>query len=481
MPISGADVFTQLSAASEAARRQLDALRDQLAVATRTVADLSERRGQRIQELAEFELPELTEATVEAALGDVRAELAALLKSHQAEQTRLRKRAEELTTSETTNRDIVATSNEELTRSHANRERLERQVSERLAADAEFQTWSQELQIAEQRLARHEARIAELRQSAAEKLPAFEQSELFQYLWSARFDTPDYTRRGWVRGWDRWVARLIDYSTARRSYEFLRNTPGLMEAEIAQRQQAFQDLLQQVKERGEAAAEEIGLSATLRAIVDCQQKLATATQTAETAAAEHRRIVDELALLEQARGAMYQQALQRYVEAIGRAKVEHLAERAARTAAAHDDDLVASLHQLNAELNEAQSKFADLDRQSRAAERLPGGLEYVVEQYRRAGYDGPLSYFDANFDLNDHLGRFRDGKIDQGQFWQAIRQRQKSQPTELEQNATNAALVVGGSVLRAVMQALIVASKGVEQTDVIRRIEREQGRSTYRR
>ena len=89
--------------------------------------------------------------------------------------------------------------------------------------------------------------MAEIRAEAQEKLPSYDKNRLFRYLLDRDYGKPEYKKKGWTRRLDRWVAKLIDYQGARRSYDFLRVTPELMAAEVARRREQFNVLMEQVE------------------------------------------------------------------------------------------------------------------------------------------------------------------------------------------------------------------------------------------
>jgi hypothetical protein len=58
-----------------------------------------------------------------------------------------------------------------------------------------------------------------------DKRKPYEADPLFMYLWRRRYGTRDYTASPFVRYFDRKVARLIDYETARINYTLLVDLP----------------------------------------------------------------------------------------------------------------------------------------------------------------------------------------------------------------------------------------------------------------
>ena len=126
----------------------------------------------------------------------------------------------------------------------AEREKLEQVVSERLHGSDEFKRLSEQALTAETELERNEDRVADIKAEAEKKLPSYDHSRLFKYLYDAGYGTPAYKGKGLTRRLDGWVARMIDYPSARRGYDFLRVTPELMAQEVTRRRDKFNELMQ---------------------------------------------------------------------------------------------------------------------------------------------------------------------------------------------------------------------------------------------
>ena len=99
---------------------------------------------------------------------------------------------------------------------------------------------------------------------SAEKLPQYDRSRLFRYLYDRGFGTSGLQVQGLgPLDLDRWVADLIDYPNARNGYEFLKKTPELVAAEVSRRRDQFTELMKQVEAIEKAEADKVGLTAVL--------------------------------------------------------------------------------------------------------------------------------------------------------------------------------------------------------------------------
>ena len=125
----------------------------------------------------------------------------------------------------------------------AKQSELAAQAESDLAADETFVSLTDKASMAEAALERAEANLDEIEQDAARKLPGYEKSSLFKYLRDRKFGTEGYGKRGFTRRMDRMLAKFIDYGKARKSYEFLKNTPDQMRKIIADDREALDTVM----------------------------------------------------------------------------------------------------------------------------------------------------------------------------------------------------------------------------------------------
>src|SRR5436190_9294420 len=235
MPTAGAMVFETLKRGLDRAQQEASAAREEAGRIDEEVAALVTKRSEAVLELARLSLPELTRPVVEAGFAEVRQDLLTIVerKDRRAKEigdrlSRLKAAADDTRTK----RDAAKSAQQAAVKRQAD---VQSQLARTLEADAEFQELSRNALRSEAELKRDEERVTQIAHEADEKRPAYERSRLFRYLQDQRYGTPEYRARGLVRRLDRWVSRLVEFDKASRSYRFLLTTPGLMDAETAQR------------------------------------------------------------------------------------------------------------------------------------------------------------------------------------------------------------------------------------------------------
>ena len=255
--IAGVEVLDVLEQAIADAKRAVDDLSDELAQLDNQLSELTDRKSETIVELARHYLPEATHEAVNRTFVEVREALHSILARQRLE---IRRRMEQIAARAPLLRKCEEEVGECTLRADSLRQQIDKQqqmVAEQLATDERLQELATRAAAARATLERNEQRIREIDSEASAKLPAYESSRLFRYLYDRQFGTAAYASRGLIRRMDRWVADLIDYHRALRSYQFLHCTPALMKQELERRRVECEELLQELEQRKQEGCREV--------------------------------------------------------------------------------------------------------------------------------------------------------------------------------------------------------------------------------
>lgn len=472
MPLSGPDVLRELQSALEDARSNLTELQTRWQKFDGQMDELIARRGEAVVELARHYLPDLSRQSITQTLSGIQSDLQEILERKDRrvdELTDQHERLDEERQQTEHDLDVVTGRLNEKVRQ---REALQQTVAAALAENDEFQSLSAQALEAEAELQRMEERVTEITREAEEKLPAYEKSRLFQYLYARHFGTPDYRHRGLTRRLDRWVGRLVDYYPARKSYEFLKRTPQLMREEVDHRREEFNALMSQVEDLEHFAANEAGLTQVMQegeelgaerdalvAKVDGQKELC-------------RQVEEELLKLQQSQGQFYEQALTRFRTFLSETETAVLEQHARQTPEPVDDEIVGRIAWLTGGIDELEPSVAALSKDYSALEQQSAGLDFVVRHYQQANFDSQRSYFENDFHPREQIDRFRKGVTSKDDLWQAIRLRQQFEPTWVEKSAGQAGTVVDSPLAQILMHAMVEAAGAAMSQSARRSVER---------
>ena len=430
---SGRAVGRTLEQAVEQVRQRLNVHADGIRELDAEMSELISRRGETLVELARHYLPDLKLETIQGAFVEVREELLDLLAQKQRRQQELHDQAagaQRQLEHEDAELDRVTN---DLNEKVAERERLEELVAQRLHATESFTTLSQQALVAEQELNRNEMRVADVEVDAKEKLPSYERSRLFKYLHNAGFGTPRYESKGITRRIDGWIARMIDYGSARRGYNFLRVTPALMAQEVLRRRDRFNELMQQVEAIEDSVSDELGLTAVLRAgeaLGAERDRLVGVVANAQNAL---RKKQHELARLEGQQNEFYERAIIRMKAFLDRLPEARLERESQATPQREDDAIVAEVTQIGDQLDAAEGRGAELARDRTAWDERLGGLQQLLQRFRQAEFDSQRSMFPAGLDASDLVQQFLAGRMNAQEVWSEFERQQRFAPAWHEQ------------------------------------------------
>lgn len=494
--LAGSHVERLLQQAVDRVRRQVDEHVAGMRELDGKVGELVERRGTALMDLAKHYLPDISLASIQSTFVEIRDDLLEVFARKQRRQQQLQDEAagceRQVEHLEAELQRVTDALNEKV----AERERLEELLSDRLHGSDEFKTLSQHALEAEQKLEQNEARVQEIKDEAAAKLPSYEKSRLFKYLWDAGYGTAAYQEKGWTRRMDGWVAKLIDYPTARRGYHFLTTTPELMALEVERRRTQFNELMEQVEAIEDRVSDEIGLTAVMRA----GQELGAERDDLVKSIAEQQDLLlakqKELMRLQGTDNEFYEQGVARLQQFLGNMNEARLRRESDATPDRQDDAIVAELTWLTDQVDHARGRGDSLARARRTWDDKLSGLQGVLQEFRREEFDSRRSEFKSSFDAPGHVQAFLDGRLTREQLWAAFRQHQYFVPLWDEQPRSRTGSGGIGDVLGSEMSYVLFrvltdvageamrqsARRGMQRREPIRRQQRQASeRPTFKK
>jgi len=475
MPTDGATVMNALDQALADATTDVTASEDQSAALDRQLDELVAHRGETLVELSRHYLPSITQQTIDATFVEVRDDLQNIIARRQRQERLVQDQIAAISTTRDQLNEQLTTCTEELNLVVDQRTRAEAELDKRLRANAEFQRLSEQLAETRFQLDENERRLAEIHAEAKEKLPAYEQSRLFQYLHARKFGEPQYRSRGLIRRLDRWVAGLIDFGRARQSYRFLSVTPALADAEVRHRRDELEKLDADVERIDRATSSECGLPE----IVQRGQRLGDQRDLILDRLDQNRQELEplesELAALVQSQGAFYDEAITRFKEFLDQTHTVVLEQRAAATPESVDDEIVAQIKWLDEQIDEHKRQMPISRKQRRAAEQRVRGLRYVTRRGRRSNIDSQRCYFEDDFDISRVLDQFRDAQIDEHKLLRTIRDHVRFHPTWAEE----AGKTIGQAFETPTAQK-VVGAAGAVASEGLRRVVNRHSRGFTR-
>ena len=456
MPIPGPTVHQQLLDAYANVQSYLESERDSILDAKDRREELKGDRGEALDSLAQHYLPELTQQAIAQTWAEVRDGMMQILRRKQEHVHRVELELAELNQRrQQLDRNLIEI-NQVFDEARAEQDRIAAEVERELRENERFIQLSDRAAMAEAALERAEANLHEIDQESARKLPAYDQSSLFRYLYDRGYGTEIYTYKGFTRRMDRWLARYIDYAKAKQSYEFLTKTPDQMRQIIAEDRQSLDIVMSELEKSRDSAAEKHGLPAAIQKAEDLAEKRRRQLADIDAVLEETNKKNAERTDVGDVRGSYYRDAIGLFRELLDGREVSELRHRAEQTEEITDDQIVARLMGVDV----AIGKVDEAARQQR--ERLDeiqsflDGLGRVIQRFRAAQFDSARSNFLSSLDIDEEVARAHEvGDVDA--LWQQIRRTQRWGAIEEDGDA--------GTASNPMQQILVNAMTGAAGSD----------------
>jgi hypothetical protein len=480
MATEGIEIDRRLREAHRQAEARVAAIRKEADTLELGARDHDARRGEALLELARLELPQLTPEAIRATVEPARARLLDVLARKEARIRELADRRRQATDAADAGQARLDAVTARLNELVERREKLEIEVAEALQKRADFAERSALATKAEEELHRHEGRVAEIERDAREKLPAYHSSRLFRYLYERGYGTAEYRGRGWIDSLDRWVARMIDYPRARRGYEFLRDTPALVAAEVQRRRDMFDALMDQVEAIQKEEADRLGLTPVLeegrKVGAERDQLVARLNELRQVI----QKIEAERARLDQGQDAFHDEAIQTLRDALDKTEERVLRRRAGSTPDPTDDAIVARLAEITERLDAVKRRQAELAEERRHAVAVRASLEDLRRRFRESNFDSTRSVFQNDRILESVLAGLETGRVNSAQAWELFRRSHHFRPSPVEVYYPNGANIHTGSTGRVLTQVLIhAAGAALNAAAASRGIQRRGGGGSW--
>ena len=465
---SGRGVANSLGKATQQVKRHLGECQASLRKLDQSMEHVLNQRGEALLDLARHYLPDMTRESVLNTFQDLRKDLLNVLARKQHSKEKVSQELRELEQENVRLQAELESANEEFHELAEERAGLESVVADRLRENKEFVELSQEALASEQQLERNEERVAEIQAEAKEKLPSYNKSRLFRYLIDRDYGTSAYKKKGWTKRLDSWVAKLIDFPSAKRGYDFLCVTPELMAAEVTRRREQFNALMDRVEAMEDQVADEVGLTDVMRKGLELGRTRDRFVGEIDDNEKLFSKLHKVLLGLDGTQNEFYDQGVHKMKAYLSQMEQSWLEQFSQQTPDRKDDQLVAEIGWQNERFDGAQRESESLGREQRTWDDRAAGLSDILQRFRQAGFDTPRSQFAAGFNIERLAEDFLSGRIGREEFWSSIRQHQQFLHPWQEKRSRNADDKWGAPDMSSVLGHVLAEVAGEALRQVVR-------------
>jgi hypothetical protein len=256
-----------------------------------------------------------------------------------------------------------------------------------------------------------EAKAAVAEADREEKRKPYEADPLFMYLWRRGFGTSVYRASFLVRYFDRQVARLVGYDTARANYASLNEIPQRLrehvvrvKADVERERARLHEVERAALVRAGIAPLETRAAAAKAALDEVERALAKA----KAELADFDRMYDTSVL---EGDAPYREAVELLAGADAQQDLQRLYREALTTSSPEDETIVRRIEQTERAIGNAEGKIGGLEHQINELAQRRVAIEHERDEFRRRGYDQPYSTFGNEAVLSSVLGGILGGLL----------------------------------------------------------------------
>lgn len=341
MSVRPFELIRQLSRETEQAKLKIDAVRAKSIQRTERLRRLTERQTDAFVELAKHYLPKLSHCSLPDAWLEVRDQIGELLLQKDDRRRSLSAQLQEICSQ----RELLEQERERV-RQDLDHARLvlsckTGNYKKMMREDPAIIERLHRIDVVDEEIERGLAALEHVESDAMEKLPAYEQCNLFQYLLGRHFGTTNYCESGLERRWDRWVAKLIDFENAKAGFDHLTQAPDRLRDLIAEKQKLYRRLLEELDAARDKATERFGVADQTSTWQSLSKRVGMLDESIEQSRWTESCLADDLYEIENINGEFYDQAINVYFKFLGDLDPEILKVYAACTESPVDDEICA--------------------------------------------------------------------------------------------------------------------------------------------
>ncbi|KAA5541351.1 hypothetical protein FYK55_17410 [Roseiconus nitratireducens] len=422
MPSTPSDLLQTLAKEKQRAHQQIEHLRSNDVRQSRRLRRLTEQRAGAFVNLARHYLPTLGQQHVTNAWKEVRDEIGQILRERNE---RVRFLQDQIDRARQTRTQLIR-QRDEATKS-LDRERLilsckTGNFEKVMRDDPAVSRCMSEIKKLDQEMQRRLDQLEQVQQDARKKLPAYEQCQLFQYLRSQKFGTPEYRAGGVERRWDRWVAKLIGFQKANSGYEFLTQAPGRLAELIEEKQQRYRLCLRELESARERAKKMHGVDAQTNIWRSHSKRVRALDLAIEQSEWHLNHLTDECCELESLNGAYYDRAIKVFKDFLQSLEPEILTIYASCTESPADDAICERLRQIHDQIETQRRGCDQTDRRVQTLKAYASGLAELQSKLREHLRCLPDDVrFSDRLCLNEQLRRLSEQRRTPAEIWRRIR------------------------------------------------------------
>ncbi len=239
----------------------------------------------------------------------------------------------------------------------------------------------------------------------------YEGNQLFMYLWKKESNGGSL---GIIGRLDHWLARQINYETAKQNYEILTSLPDVLKERLAVQKRIVQELTRSLQDIVAEKDERHGAAAIKAQAQNVVGERKNAVQRMGELDAIFKRYNEERDDLYNTKGSHYTQAIGELKSYLKASDIAELRRKAEETPTPEDDRLVQRLEDIDGKIKRLKKECKQYQKEQHQAANQIASVRESERQFTQRGYGRSDHYFN---DINDgFIDGFLMGQITNDMF-----------------------------------------------------------------
>lgn len=301
----------------------------------------------------------------------------------------------------------------------------EKKTQDRLDADPAYQEQLQRTREAE-RMYLHAVNKAEQREEELEnKGQPYQDDPLFMYLWKRKFATVEYTANSFTRWLDTWVAKIINYPSARVNYSKLQEIPLRLREHAGEMEKEAKNQFALLKDLDNKARQQDGIPDLESTLAEQEEKLAALDEQIASVVADQQQLEQRQASFSVGQDQLFQEAVEYLSRELQRDDLQKLRYQAYATPFPEDDLVVSKLLDLEQQEVDVNRSIADLAQLNRQQQERLVDMESLRTRFKQHRFDGAGIGFSDSAVIVSMLGNLLNGVMSSEAFWHVLEQQRR--------------------------------------------------------
>lgn len=417
---SGSDVEEQINNQISKLQGQESKLNSTLHSYENKIDSLTAEREESYVSLAETYLPELDAQAIKNTLKEVQGDVQEIFRKKQLRRKELENLMQASTEKKGTLEEKLGKVTSELNQKASERDSIVKDIKAELSQHPKYPTLAKEAKTDKDNLEKNEERAKEVKADAQKKLPSYENNKIFMYLVNKSFGTEEYDSKGIIRKLDQCIAEKVDYKNSKKSYDYLRAIPELVDLEVSKRKEKLEEKISKIKAIEKEVADNHGLTAVLEEGKKLGMTREEMLKAVSKLNSEYESYASERKESDGTKDSYHKEAIQKLKGYLKGDNIAELKKLARNTPDTKDDKLVDRIEEIDYSVRELKDKAKETrDEREKLTDKLKG-LKKVMDKFRSNDFESYRSYFDSDFDINTLILAYMAGKMSENSLWSKI-------------------------------------------------------------